>query len=327
VTTSLDIDQEACFLLSFSTSMSNISASSPTSPWNLGYAALYNFPASLSLSSDHAIEDILADIPIFSLGLLSFGVFTFFFTMKRVSALSVVLYLTVFFAFTASIFDLSQILTRGRFNTDSGLGLNSVTGLIAAREIFYATSVGLRFLFFWLFVAEPPRGEIVKPTPFDPIANLFVREMHSGAWGRWGIPGLILKWALLAVTFAVGVLQIIWRVVPSANRFGPVYGADAAMEIVISALFVLKLLLNTLITPITPRSKTLRSYTTMIIALVINLSLGVGNIALFNSRIHRIHPRSFSVGRRDIYHYRLRSHILILRLHPQTYGHQRRPYF
>jgi hypothetical protein len=190
------------------------------------------------------------------------------------SRLSVVLYLTVFFAFTASIFDLSQILTRGRSNTDNGKG---VTGLIAAREILYAISVSLRFLFFWLFVAEPPRGEIVKHIP---SANLFIEETHSGAWGRWGIPGLILKWALLAVTFAIGVLQIIWRVVPSANMFGPVYGADAAMEIVVSALFVIKLLLNTLITPITPRSKTLRRYTTMIIALVINLGLGVGNIAV-----------------------------------------------
>ena len=196
------------------------------------------------------------------------------------SRLSVVLYLTVFFAFTASIFDLSQILTRGRSNTDNGKGLNAVAGLIAAREIFYAVSVGLRFLFFWLFVAEPPRGEIVKHTPFDPFANFFVEEMHSGAWGRWGIPGLILKWTLLAVTFTIGILQMIWRIVPSANMFGPVYGADAAMEIVISALFVIKLLLNTLITPITPRSKTLRRYATMIIALVINLGLGVGNIAI-----------------------------------------------
>jgi hypothetical protein len=144
----------------------------------------------------------------------------------------------------------------------------------------YAVSVGLRFFFFWLFVAEPPRGETVEPKPFDPIANLFTREKHSGAWGRWGIPGLILKWALLALTLTIGVLQIVWRVVLMDNRLGPVYGAEAAMEIVSSALFVVKLLLNISITPVTPRSKTLRTYAAIIFALLINFILGIGNLVV-----------------------------------------------
>lgn len=244
---------------------------------------MYTFPASLTLSSDIAIEDLLADIPIFSVGLLSFGVFTFFFAMKRVNALSVVLYAAVFFAFIASVFDLGQVLTRGRYNADNGAaGLNAVTGLIAARELLFAVSVGLRFLFFWLFVAEPPRGEAVESTPFDPIANLFTfTEKHSGAWGRWGITGIFLKLALLAVSFIIGILQIIWRVVPSDNRLGPVYDTEAAMEIIASVLFIVKLLLNSLITPVTPQSKTLRTYAAMIFALLINLGLGIGNIVIF----------------------------------------------
>jgi hypothetical protein len=200
-------------------------------------------------------------------------------THPPLSSLSVVLYASVFFAFTASIFDLSQILTRGRRNTDSGKDLDAVTGLIAAREILFAVSVGLRFFFFWLFVAEPPRGEIARTAPSDPIAKLFNEEKHSGAWGRWGITGILLKWVLLGITVAIGVLQIIWRVVPSDNQLGPVYGAEAAMEIIASALFVVKLLLNTLITPVTPRSKTLRRYVAMIFALFVNLGLGVGNVA------------------------------------------------
>jgi hypothetical protein len=185
---------------------------------------------------------------------------------------------SVFFAFAAAIFDLGQVLTRGRRNTDNGTDLNAVTGLIATREIFYAVSVGLRFFFFWIFVAEPPRGESVRTTPTDPMAGLFTEEKHGGAWGRWGITGILLKWVLLAITFTIGVLQIIWRVMPNHNRLGPVYGAEAAMEIITSALFVIKLLLNTLISPLTPRSKTLRSYAPMLFILFINLGLGIGNV-------------------------------------------------
>lgn len=195
------------------------------------------------------------------------------------SSLSVVLYSSVFFAFTAAIFDLGQILTNGRHQTDSDADLDAVTGLVAAREILLATSVGLRFFFFWLFVGEPPRGETVRTTQIDPIARLFREETHSGAWGRWGFTGIILKWVLLAVCFTIFILQIVWRVVPSDNFLGPVYGAEAAMEIIGSALFVIKLLLNTLITSITPRSKTLRRYAAMIFALLINLGLGIGNVA------------------------------------------------
>jgi hypothetical protein len=194
------------------------------------------------------------------------------------TSLSVVLYATVFFAFIASIFDLSQIVTRTHH--DKGKGKNTSTGLIVVREILFAISVGLRFFFFWLFVAEPPRGEIVEPTPFDPIASLYSKARHSGAWGRWGIIGIILKWALLAVTIVIGVLQIIWRIVPSDNKLGPVYGAEAAMEIVSSALFVVKLLLNTLITPVTPRSKAFQMYAAVIFALLINLGLGIGNVVV-----------------------------------------------
>jgi hypothetical protein len=255
-------------------------------------------------SNNSQIQDLLADIPIFSVGLLSFGVFTFFFAMKRVNAcvihvatrchtysypsscsLSVVLYSSVFFAFTAAIFDLGQILT-GHHNTDSRPDLDAVTGLVAAREILFAVSVGLRFLFFWLFVAEPPRGEAIRSARSDPIARLFTEETHSGAWCRWGFTGIILKWILLAVTLSILILQIIWRVAPGENRLGPLYGAEAAMEIIGSALFVIKLLLNTLITPITPRSKVLRSYAAMIFALLINLGLGIGNVATCEFLLH-----------------------------------------
>lgn len=186
-------------------------------------------------------------------------------------------------AFIASILDLSQILQRGRTNTNKGAGLQAVSGLLVARELGFAISVGLRFLFFWLFVAVPPRGEKVTPIPSDAKANIsmfsFREPNHSGAWGRWGIPGLILKWSILAITFIIGVLQIVWRIVPNDNRLGGTYGAEATMEIVTSALFILKLLLNSSITTVAPRSKVLRGYSAMIVALLINFGLGIGNVA------------------------------------------------
>lgn len=101
---------------------------------------------------------------------------------------------------------------------------------------------------------------------------------HSGTWGRWGFVGLVLKWVLLAVALAISVLQIIWRIVPSANMFGAIYGAESAMEIVASAILLLKLLLNVCITPISPRYKALQNYSAMILALLFNLGVGIGNV-------------------------------------------------
>lgn len=197
--------------------------------------------------------------------------------------LSVVLYLSVLSAFISSLLDLSQILQRGRDNIDKNSDLGSVSGLIVAREIGFAVSIGLRFVFFWLFVAEPPRGEKPTPIPHDPKTNILVYSLketsHSGAWGRWGILGQILRWKLFAITLVIGVLQIVWRTVPSDKKLGPVYGAEATLEIVASALFILKLLLNTMISTVAPKSRILRRYSPMIVALLINMGLGIGNVA------------------------------------------------
>lgn len=207
-------------------------------------------------------------------------------------SLSVTLYVSVLLAFIASLLDLSQILQRGSHdNTGHGGGGGNggdddidSSGLIVVREIGFALSVGLRFFFFWLFVAEPPRGEKAKPVPYDPKTNFFVYAFkepdHTGAWGRWGIPGMILRWLLLAMTFVITVLQMVWRLVPSDNFLGPVYTAESTLEIAASAIFILKLGLNTMITMTVPRSKTVRRYSTMVLALIFSIGLGIGNIAV-----------------------------------------------
>ena len=155
------------------------------------------------------------------------------------------------------------------------------------REIGFALSVGLRFFFFWLFVAEPPRGEKVKPVPYDPETNFFVHAFkepdHSGAWGHWGRTGMILRWLLLAMTFVITVLQMVWRLVSSNSFTSPVYTAESTLEIIASVIFILKLVLNTLITTTVPRSRMVRRYSTMVVALIFSIGLGIGNVAVCKS--------------------------------------------
>jgi hypothetical protein len=244
---------------------------------------------------------VLADIPLFCIGLLAFAIFTFFLVMKRVnlyvyypSSSSVVLfkispfprlviylYSSSLLAFTAAIFDLSQILAQVRPNADKGAVPRpvSVSGLIITREIGHALSFGFRFIFFWTFVARRPRGEPPPIPPEDRDKEYNPREhSHSASWQRWGILGITLKWVLLVASISIPILQIVWRDVPGLNQFGGVYTAEATLEIVVSALFILKLLLNVSLSPLTPRWRSLRSYAAPLLALLISSGLGIGNL-------------------------------------------------
>lgn len=70
---------------------------------------------------------------------------------------------------------------------------------------------------------------------------------------------------------------------------GAIYGADATMEIVASALFILKLVLNASIIPSKPLLTVLRRYAAVIFALVINLGLGIGNVVTCKSSQPAVH--------------------------------------
>jgi len=102
--------------------------------------------------------------------------------------------------------------------------------------------------------------------------------MHSGAWKRWGTYGLILKWTLFAAVLDVGVLQILWRVVPNLENVGPVYLADCAIEIVASALLVIKLGANVWITPVLPRWRVIRGYMLPALAILLGMGVAIGNL-------------------------------------------------
>ncbi|KAK7058842.1 hypothetical protein VNI00_001466 [Paramarasmius palmivorus] len=240
-------------------------------------ASLDNFK--LVLSNDSAIESVLSEIPFFCVGLVAFAISTFFLVMKRINLLGAYLYASAIFAFAGAILDLSQILARGATNVEQGLGMDSVTAIINTREVGLALSVGFRFLFFWTFIAERPRGE-PPPSALDDPGFYNAREYaHSASWKRWGIFGFFLKWSLLAASLAIPILQIIWRI--AIRKFGIVYMVESAIEIIVSALFLLKIFLNILLSPRTPRWGVLVTYIAPLLALVINLGLGIGQLLLF----------------------------------------------
>ncbi|KZT06831.1 uncharacterized protein LAESUDRAFT_759008 [Laetiporus sulphureus 93-53] len=232
--------------------------------------------AFMRLSSDNIVQYLLADVPIFCVGIMSLGIFTFFLFMKRADALILCLHLSIIVAFISAILDLVQLLVRGSEAVDDALDLTSVTGLITVREVGYALSFGLRFLFFWGFVAQPPPGE----------ARSMGNVRHNGSWNRWGAIGIVLEISTLALVLVDPVLQVIYRVVTSLHKIGPLYEVESAIQAVLSAVFILKLLLNSWVRwtvngDVPPTLKTIGNYSAMILALLISALIGIGNLAMF----------------------------------------------
>ncbi|CAE6453959.1 unnamed protein product [Rhizoctonia solani] len=238
------------------------------------------FPSSLTLTDNRLAEGLIADVPFYSVGILAIGVATFFFVMNRMQKHVFNALLATFLAFLAAIIDFGQLIIISR-----GIFTGTVFPLRIARELGYAVSFGMRFFFFWQFVAMPPRGEIpVLPTPGRGRGNrtsfVIEDEFHSGSWGRWGLVGILTKYALLMGAIAIGVTQAIWRLGFAFGliRFTSVYQADAIMQIVMSGLFLLKLAGNSYISPLMPRWKTVRDYLPIVTAISVGLGVAVGNL-------------------------------------------------
>lgn len=244
--------------------------------------------SSLSL---HQVDKLLADIPALSVGLLGFATLTFFMILRKVklsvfppspyeSTLSLfpslsfrapfLVLFSVLFTFFAAVVDLARISLRhdnsGRVRTDT----EKITqALITARETLSSVAAGLRFLYFWAFVAQPPLCE--------QGSGSFLR-LHSGSWLHWGLTGTVLRSTTLLASISILVLQLLWRLVKPLHGFGPVYNVESALEITASAIYMVKLLLNSTIVEPTCRRETLWQYSTALFALLINLGVGVGNL-------------------------------------------------
>lgn len=102
--------------------------------------------------------------------------------------------------------------------------------------------------------------------------------MHSGSWLHWGLTGTVLRWSTLVASLSILVLQALWRLVPSLDRFGPVYDVESALEITASGIYIIKLILNALIVDESCQRQTLWQYSTAFFALVINAGIGIGNL-------------------------------------------------
>ncbi|KAF9648523.1 hypothetical protein BDM02DRAFT_2241153 [Thelephora ganbajun] len=222
-----------------------------------------------TLSDDVALDYILADIPFLAVGILAFCTFTFLALTKRLGIMLTTLHLSIITAFIASTLDLSQILQRGRLNTELGLRLDSVRSLIKAREIGYALSSSLRFIFFWIFVAEPPRAE--RDTPNARAGT------HSGNWNAWGLVGLILQWSTLCLTLSVFALQVAWRL-SKPDALTNTYSAESAIEVILSAIFLLKLLLNCAHCQVASKWTCMLDYLGFIVPLLFSMGFGVANV-------------------------------------------------
>lgn len=180
------------------------------------------------------------------------------------------LHLSIVMAFIASILDLSRILQRENLDTDLGHGLDSPRSLINTREIGYAFSNSLRFLFFWIFVAEPPKAERDTPNARAGI--------HSGNWDAWGFVGLGLRWSTLCLSLAVFALQVVWRLDSRVNEFTDAYSAESAIEVILSAILALKILLNCSHCTITSKWICAFDYLGFLASLHLSLGLGIANI-------------------------------------------------
>ncbi|KAJ7786576.1 hypothetical protein B0H16DRAFT_1490925 [Mycena metata] len=215
---------------------------------------------SLSLTDNATLEYVLSDIPFFCVGLTALAVFSFMIVMRRIDMRAISLYSSSLIAFVAAIFDLAQILSRGTTNTDQGLALNTF-GL--------ALSFGFRYLYLWAYVAQQ-----LRMTPLFSETHY-----HSARWERWGLPGLILKFALLGAVFSIPILQIVWRIaIPS---FSTVYVAESTIQIAVSVLLIAKLMLNLFLSTVAPWWRPFTPYIVPIIALMISTGIGTGNLLLF----------------------------------------------
>jgi hypothetical protein len=175
--------------------------------------------------------------------------------------------------FFGALTDLGQLYLRHAYSIEYP-SPQAFHSLSIIRELLFSISSGLRFLFYWVFVSQPPLCE-QDSAPF--------LSFHSGSWQRWGIAGSVLRLTTLSASFFVFLFQLLWRVVPLVHKFGPVYDIEGTVEITTSAIFIVKLLLNVLLVEEPSRRQTLWQYSSVISALFINMAIGIGNLAYCES--------------------------------------------
>jgi len=196
------------------------------------------------------------------------------------------LFVSSFLAFAAAVLDLSQILACGDVHTDKEVG---VSGFINTREIFLALSVGFIYILFWTLVAQCPPEESTRLLVGIKRQHDARGPSHSASWRRWGFIGITLKWISLLASISIPLLQILWRIVISQRKYGNLYVTESTIETVVSAMFILKLLLNIYLCPLPSRWRSSGRYVTYIFSLIISAGLGVGNLIICEQPVLSTH--------------------------------------
>lgn len=175
-------------------------------------------------------------------------------------------------AFIAGILDLVEVLCRRRQTDETVLNNNPLLALTISREIAYALSFGLRFLFFWAYAGCPPPKDVKSSG-----------TMHCGSWSRWGLFGHILRWSLLVAVVAIASLQVTYRIYTPLRQIDLLHQIEGVVEVSVSAVFILKLLLNVYLANLDSagtisRLNVLLCYSPMIIALSMSVAIGAVDV-------------------------------------------------
>lgn len=147
-------------------------------------------------------------------------------------------------------------------------GASGTFAITVLREVNFSLSTALNYFYFLLFLGRPPRGELTLANPAD---RARARRESPSRWAYWGIFGYLTLVVLGASIVSAVVLEMIWRI--SSNPGGTIYVASGIIQGVLCLAFLGKVLLNTYLSPLSPRWKTMRDYLPIILALSARLGI------------------------------------------------------
>ena len=170
----------------------------------------------------------------------------------------------------------SQVLLHSNGTTTS----ETLNGFFVAQEVFLVIALVFTLFFYLTYLGRPPYGELdIVP----PNKRREARRNSPAAWEASGFLGSFTYVLLAGAIFAVAILQVMWRLV--VNPANGVYRAAGIMEVLLSVTFLVKLLLNVRVSPLTPGWKTFRNYAPVTISIFINLTIAILNLIICKSLV------------------------------------------
>lgn len=174
--------------------------------------------------------------------------------------------------------DFARLLQVAKDTTNSNPANSGPFALVVLREISFALSISLNYLFFLVYLGRPPRGELKL---FAIPDRARARRESPSRWPYWGLFGFLAQGVLGSSILAVAILEVIWRITGKAKG-NKSYVADGILQVILSLSFLVKIVLNTYLSPLIPRWKTLRDYSPLIFAL--STRLGIALAGEFSSK-------------------------------------------